>query len=202
MPFRTSLAVVLLSILFTGCGGGDQPQADEGYPAEEEVSSPPNQPTPQADASAAATPLGPDDIERWQRGMEAELQAVREAEAALNQAQNSEDTLNAMMAANDMSTLEAGARAAGVSQDRYQFIRSNLSTAAGYLSPLEQEMDVSQMPPAMVEQFEQNRQTSLERMGDVLPPEVLEALRPRAAELRRQDVALTQARLRAVGMGG
>jgi hypothetical protein len=63
-------------------------------------------------------------------------------------------------------------------------------------------MDVSQMSARMVEQFEQSRQASLDQMSNVLPSDVLEALRTRAAELRQQDRSLTGARLTAVGMGG
>src|SRR5690606_1496714 len=122
--------------------------------------------------------------------------SVGEAEAELERSSTSEDTLSAMMAANDMSTLSAGAAAAGVDEDRYRFIRRTFSSAVGYLSPLELEMDVSEMPAEMVEQFEQARMTSLEQMSGVLPADVVETLREQAAELRQQDVGLAAARLR------
>jgi hypothetical protein len=61
------------------------------------------------------------------------VQAVRKAEESFSRARTSEDTLTGMMAANDMSTRAAGAEAAGVSEDRYQFIRTTFSSAVGYL---------------------------------------------------------------------
>lgn len=203
MLIRTSLASALaLAVLLGACQGNENPGPDEDFVTEEEVASPIDQPSPEAGLGVDSAPLSVTDIERWQRGMEAELEAVREAEAAMSRAQNAEDTLSAMMAANESSTLAAGARAAGVNDERYRFIRQNLSKAARHLTPLEQEMDISQMPDAVVEQFEQSRRTSLQQMSAVLPPDVLEALRLRAEELRRQDVALTQERMRAAGIGG
>lgn len=198
-------SVRLISIatifLLAGCGGNEQPQTDgeslpdDGFESETAVNA------PTENMSETTRPLTVDDIDRWQRGMQAELDAVEEAGEALREAETGDDTLSAMMAANDMSTLAAGASAAGVGEDRYRFIRSNLSEAVKYLTPLEQEMDTSQMPEAMVEQFEHNRQESLARLSGVVPPEVLEALRSRASDLRKQDADLAGARLRASGIG-
>ena len=109
--------------------------------------------------------------------------------------------MNAMMAANDMSTLDAGAAAAGVSSERYKFIRSNLSSAAANLSPIEMEMPVKDMSPAMIEEMKKGREAALQRMSTDVPPDVIEALRPRAAALRKQDMELAGARLKAVGAG-
>ena len=194
------LFIILLSAaIIAGCGNNESASENE----ETMVEQPAEDLAPDAQTSPESTsaPLSVEDIDRWQRGMEAELQAVQEAEQSFNQAATSDDSLNAMMAANDMSTRSAGARAAGVSEDRYQFIRSTLSSAVKYMTPLEQEMDVSQMPESAIEQFEQSRQTSIDQMSDVLPDDVREALGARATELRRQDLQLTNARLAAVGMG-
>jgi hypothetical protein len=38
-------------------------------------------------------------------------------------------------------------------------------------------------------------------MKDVVPPDVVSALKPRAAELRTKDLELTAARMKAAGMG-
>lgn len=187
---------LLVFAFIAGCGSDNAQSPDVDTMAGE--TSPDIASAPNAPAEAAYAPMSVEDIERWERGMQAELQAVREAEESLRTAETSEDTLNAMMAVNDMSTRAAGARAAGVSEDRYQFVRTTLSSAVKNLSPLDEEMDVSQMPEAMIEQFEQNRQLSLEQIRDVLPDDVLEALRTRASELRRQDIALISARLEAV----
>jgi hypothetical protein len=63
-------------------------------------------------------PLTAADIERWTKGMDGELQAVREASAKLKTARTSEDTLNAMMGVQEMTTVDAGAKAAGVDSGR------------------------------------------------------------------------------------
>ena len=71
--------------------------------------------------------------------MEGELMAVRAAAAKMQSARSGEDSLNAMMGVQEMSTLSAGAQAAGVDEERYKFIRSNLSAAVSYLTPPELE---------------------------------------------------------------
>lgn len=195
---RTPFAVVLLTALLAACGGSES--ADEELETQAEAPAPvtANDPAPQATAQSnpSTTPLTADDIDRWRRGMAAELEAIAEAESALQTASTANDTLNTMMAVSEMSTRGAGARGAGLDEERYQFVRRTLSSAVGYLSPLEQEMDVTQMPPEMREQFEQSRNANLERMGDVLPNSIIEALRPQAVELRQQDMAVTAARIR------
>lgn len=197
MKILRLLIILIFAAVIAGCGNDGSAPDNGEMPAEQPLDD---------DATDAQTPdavsatLTVQDIDRWQRGMDAELEAVEEAEENLSRAATSDDTLNAMMAANDMSTRAAGAQAAGVSEERYEFIRSTLSSAVSYLTPLDQEMDVSQMPEAAIQQFEQSREASLEQMGDVLPEDVREALRERAVELRLQDMRLTTARLSAVGM--
>ena len=139
------------------------------------------------------------DIDRWQRGMEAELAAVRDAGKQLKAAKTANDTMSAMMAANETSTRAAGAKAAGVDENRYGVIVSTLSSVAVYMAPIEQEMNVKDMPPEMVAQMKQGREQSLERASAGIPKDVLDALRPRAAELRKQDLTLAGERLKAAG---
>ena len=67
--------------------------------------------------------------------MAGELEAVHAAAAKLKDAKTGDDTLTAMMGVQDMATSEAGAKAAGVDEERYKLIRSNLSAAASYLAP-------------------------------------------------------------------
>jgi hypothetical protein len=204
---RTALSLVLgAALLATGCGTKDDAATDEA--ATEDTVSQEEGAADQGSATPAAEPAGPSssapltvaDIDRWQRGMEAELKAVREAGAKLKSAKTGTDTVSAMFAANDMSTRDAGAKAAGVDPERYQFIRTTLSSAAAYLGPME--MDTTGMPKSMVEELKKGRESGLARMSTELPPEVQEALRPRAAELRKQDLMLTGERLKASGIGG
>ncbi|HEX6575884.1 MAG TPA: hypothetical protein VF042_13020, partial [Gemmatimonadaceae bacterium] len=146
-----------------------------------------------------AAPVTVEDIDRWQRGMEAELKAVQDAGVKLKAARNSQDTLDAMIGANEMSTLEAGARAAGLDPERYKFVRTALSSAVGALSPIEMEMNTKDMPPSMVEEMNKSRAASLAQIATDVPAPVVEALRPRAAALRKQSMTLVGERLRSSG---
>ena len=207
-PFsHTAFAVAVAVALLTACGGGDaSSDADDttAEAAQEDTAStdPGGMAATPASPPAEVTsrPLAPDDIDRWTRGMEAELQAVRDAGTKLKSARTGEDTLGAIFGANDMSTRDAGAKAAGVSSERYQFIRTTLSSGVANMAPLEAEMDVSQLPASMVAEMKKGRETALTRMSTELPAAVVEALRPRAAALRKQDLGLTGERLRAAGM--
>ena len=155
--------------------------------------------TAASSAPPTAASLTVDDIDRWKRGMEAELAAVREAGTKLAAAKTGNDTLTAMTGTLETSTREAGAKAAGVDPERYNFIRSTLSSLTAYLAPLEMEMNVKDMPPAMVAQMKQGREQSLAQASAGVPPAVIDALRPRAAELRKQDLTLVGERLKAAG---
>jgi hypothetical protein len=132
--------------------------------------------------------------------MEAELQAVHDAATKLREAKSGADTATAMMAATDMGTRAAGAKAAGVDEERYQRIRTTFSGIVGQMSPIEQEMNVSQMPAAAVAELKKSREAGVAQATAGLAPEVVEALRTRAADLRKRDLALTAERLKAAGM--
>lgn len=193
----TRVAIVLLTMMSASCAGGEPVEDEFASSVDEEVlASVESEPAPTPQSTPNSAPLSTEDVDRWRRGMAAELGAIAEAESQLRAAATAEDTMNALSAASEMSTRGAGARAAGIDEDRYQFVRRTLSAAVGYLSPLDMEMDVSQMPPAMVDEFERSRSANLERMGDVLPANLIETLRTEAADLRRQDVEVTAARVR------
>jgi hypothetical protein len=131
--------------------------------------------------------------------MTAELQAVQDAAKQLHDAKSGNDTVTAMFATNETSTLPAGAKAAGVDEERYRFIRSTLSTVAGEMSPVENEMNTKDMPAQMVAALQQGRDQALARSTATMAPDVVAALKPRAAALRKQDLELTAARLKAAG---
>jgi hypothetical protein len=131
--------------------------------------------------------------------MEAELKAVQAAGERFKAARNAKDSLDNMSASNEMSTLEVGASAAGLDPERYKFVRSTLSTVALALSPLE--LEAKDMPPEFAEQMKQNGASTLARMTAEAPPALVETMRPRALELRKQHTDLVAARLRAAGIG-
>jgi hypothetical protein len=157
-------------------------------------------PAPAAPVNSSSAPLTLADVRRWERGMEGELKAVQAAGAKMKSARTGEDSLNAMMGVQEMTTASAGAQAAGVDEERYKFIRSNLSAVVSYLTPPELEgMDTAKMPQSMRDEFRTGREAQLKRMETEVPAEVVEALKPRATELRKKDMELAGARLKGAG---
>ena len=196
----------LLSILLlTACGrkdakpdsSGETAAGTEEAPAAEAPSSTqPDQPA----ANPTTAPLSTADIERWEKGLNGEMQAVGEAAAKMKSARNNADTLNAMMAVQETGTREAGAKAAGVDPERYGFIRSNLSAVVGYLTPALGGIDTTILSQAQRDELRQGNEAQLQQMQQQVPAEVVEAIRPRAVELRKKDMELVGARLKGVGM--
>jgi hypothetical protein len=108
---------------------------------------------------------------------------------------------NALAAMNETAPRSIGARAAGVDEGRYQQIRTTLSGIVGRMSPIEQGMDTSQMPATALAALKKSREQGLAQATAGLPPALVDTLRAHAAELRKQDLALTGERLKAAGMG-
>lgn len=201
LPTRTLVRLVAVATVAAACGRSEQADtADSAAAADSAVStSAAPAPTP-SPANNTPASLSADDVDRWQKGMDAELEAVKKAGADLKAAKTSSDTMSAMMAANDMSTRAAGAKAAGVDEERYQLIRTTLSSVVGQMAPLEQEMDVSKLPAASVAELKKGREAGLAQATAELSPALVDALKPRAAALRKQDLTLTAERLKASGM--
>ena len=157
-------------------------------------------PAAQPTGTPTSAPLTPADIERWTKGIDGELQAVREAGAKLKSARTSDDTLNAMMGVQEMATVDAGAKAAGVDPERYKFIRSNLSAVVGYLTPSLGGIDTTSLPQAQRDELRKGNEAQIQRMQQEVPADVVDAVKPRAAELRKKDMELVGARLKGAGM--
>jgi hypothetical protein len=204
---RYQLAVSSLAgLLALGCGkkaadtSADDAGSTSGEVAETSSSSAGSPSQTASAANPASAPLTRADVQRWERGMEGELKAVQEASIKMKSARTGEDSLNAMMGVQEMSTAPAGAKAAGVDEERYKFIRSNLSAVVSYLTPPELEgMDTTKMPQSLRDEFRTGREAQLQRMATDVPADVVEALRPRAAELRKKDMELAGARLKGAG---
>ena len=203
---RTGLACVL-AVALSACGGGDSDsddtapaaEASGGESATSEAESAP--PAPTGDPATATTaPVTVEDIDRWQKGMTAELEAVRSGATRMKEAKTNEDTLSAMMAVQENATQEAGAKAAGLEVERYRFIRSELSAAVSYLTPELGGIDTTMLSPAQRTELRESNQAQLKRMEERVPPEVVDALRPRAAALRKQSLELVGERLKGAGM--
>jgi hypothetical protein len=200
-----SLAAGLLVVGLYGCGTGDSKPDADPRGVESEDATPPEDASAEAAPAAAPADAGPKpltvaDIDRWDKGMAAELEAVRAAAASLRQAKSVEDTTNAMTEMQDMGTLEAGAQAAGVDRERYNLIRSTLSAAASYLAPSVGGLDTTTLSPDQRAEMRRGNAAQLEQMKDQVPPDVVSALTPRAAELRKKDLELVVTRLKGAGM--
>ena len=133
--------------------------------------------------------------------MAAELEAVHAAAARLKEAKTGDDTLTAMTGTQDMATLEAGAQAAGVDRERYNLIRSTFSSAASYLAPSVGGLDTTALSADQRAEMRRGNAEQLDQLKDVVPPDVVSALTPRAAELRTKDLELTAARIKGAGLG-
>jgi hypothetical protein len=197
-----SFAVVAtLAAGATACGGkksADAAASDSAAAAAPSTTTPVA--TTPASNQSTDTPLEVADIDRWQRGMHGELEAVHKAGESMRNAKNTNDSTAAMFAANETATVGAGASAAGVSESRYQTIRTTLGALAAELAPIEAEMDVSKMPAAAVDQLKKSREASAAQSAANLPPALVDALKPRAAELRKQSLALLAERMKAAGL--
>jgi hypothetical protein len=201
-PFSTVGAVLLVAACY-GCGAHDaKPEAraaasEDAAPAED-VSA--DAPHPAAAADPGPKPVTVADIERWDRGMAAELEAVHAAAAKLKQAKTADDSMTAMTDMQDTGTLEVGAQAAGVDRERYNLIRSTFSAAASYLAPSVGGLDTTGLSADQRDQMRRDNAAQLDQMKDAVPPDVVSALTPKAAQLRTKDLQLTVARLKAAGM--
>lgn len=204
MKLTCVLPSVAAGLLVTGLAACGHPDAKPDAASQD---------TAAADAATADTlpaaatsdggqkPLTVADIDRWDKGMAAELEAVHAAGNRLKQAKSGDDTVTAMMGLQDMSTLEAGAMAAGVDNERYNLIRSTFSTAASYLAPSVGGLDTTALSPDQRAELAQGNAAQLKQLEDVVPADVVSALTPRAAELRRKDLELVAERLKGAGMG-
>jgi hypothetical protein len=208
LRFRTPFTWFTL-LLLAACGGGadknasqaaDEPSAAAEAPAEGAAPAADGAAAPAGDQSATTAPVTPADVDRWQKGMAGELAAVREGGAKLKSAKTSDDTLSAMMAVQEMGTQEAGAKAAGLDIERYKFIRSELSAAVSYMTPHLGGIDTTMLSPAQRDELRQSNEAQLKQMEDRVPADVVQALRPRAAELRKQNLELVAERLKSAGM--
>ena len=206
MTRSRSISLVVLSLVAVAACGHSRDAATDSTAAATDSTPPATAPSTSAavtpaSSSAASTdaPITVADIDAWQKGMTAELTAVQDAGTARQNAKNATDTLNAMFGANDMSTRPAGAKGAGMSEARYQYVSNKLSSIVGNLSPVEAEMNMKDMPESFRKQMQQSREQSATQEMAGMAPDVQAALRTRAADLRKQSLELAGARLRAAG---
>jgi hypothetical protein len=195
---------LLVALLVAGCGGKEA-ETDSAETATAEEAEPKleaSAPAPPAEPAGNATsaPVTTEDVARWEKGMDAEMQSVRAAGEQLKSARTSADTVSAMMGVQEMATLDTGAKAAGLERERYRFVRSRLSAIVGYLTPSLGGIDTTMLTAAQRDELRQGNEAQIQRMQQEVPPEVVAAIKPRAVELRTKSMELVGARLKAAGM--
>ena len=204
----TALALACLACTSSDSGSADADTApgDTAVAAEETT-------TPSADASAGAVqseqvdaPLTAADIERWERGQRAELEAVDKELAKLKSAKSATDTLSVQMSVTEQSTVEAGVRAAGVSESRYrridamigQVLSARMMSEATQKDRAKAAMDTANMTPEVRARVRESLAQMDSAWGDPfkdLPSDAAAALRPRAAQLDTLRWTLIAARM-------
>lgn len=194
---RAALACAL-ALTLTACGGDSD--SDEAAPPEDAADTETPAASEAAPSAGTMTPVTVADIDGWKKGMAAELEAVRAAGTKLREAKTGDDTLSAMMGVQEMATWETGAKAAGLDVERYKFVNSELSAAVSYLTPDLGGIDTTMLSPAQRDELRAGNAAQLKQMEERVPPDVVEALKPRAAELRRQSLELAAERLKAAGV--
>ena len=206
-PIVRALAFVLIPVPFIlGCGEkrADTASADSAVAADsaalEETGVDTAAAAPAATTATAGTstdessrPVTVEDIDRWQQGMTAEMEAVKEKAAKLKTAGTGEEKMSIMMELNEQTTAPIGAKAAGLEENRYEFVRAKLSDAVKWLAPLEFGTGTPQIKET--EQMRAERESYFKQMAWAVPPDVVEALKPRAAELSKQEWRLVAARV-------
>jgi hypothetical protein len=201
--FPGAALACVLALTLTACGGGDSDTDDAAPPAQAADAEPASEAPQASDASPSAgttVPVTVADIDSWKKGMTAELEVVRAAGTKLKEAKTADDTLSAMMGLQETATWEAGAKAAGLDVERYKFINSELSAAVSYLTPQLGGIDTTILSPAQRQELRESNASQLKEMEERVPAEVVEALRPRADELRKQNLELVAERLKSAGV--
>ena len=187
--------VCALALALASCGGGG---GDSGGGADIDSS---GEAPPDSDTSAVSTePVTVPDIDCWKKGMAAELEQVRTAGTDLKEAKTADDTLSAMMGMQEIATQETGAKAAGLGLERYKFVNSELSAAVSYLTPQLGGIDTTILSPGQRDELRESNAAQLKQMEDRVPAVVVDALRPRAAELRKRSLELAAERLKSAGV--
>jgi hypothetical protein len=194
---RAALALALTTLL-AACGKGDapdQPPADEATataPADDAGRDAPP-PAPAADES----PLAAADLDAYARGMQQELALLKAASDKVAQARAKGDKgaeTSAMMEMATMDTEVEGAKASGLGQARYLFVKNTVDATLGKaemqaaLATAAAEAGTEDLPPEQRQQVEDGRAEMQAGVGDPyqgMAADVATAFKARQAELAR-----------------
>lgn len=203
---RVFIASFVLLPLSAACGtGGDATDSAVADTAAALATASPGAAAAPSTAEPADAPLSPSDVDAFERGLRAELEAVNKAIADKAAAKSGTDTLSAIMGATEQQTVEAGARAAGLSVDRYRTIVNAISGALAarqgqaMMANMPQP-DTSSLTAEQKAQVRKNAEEMKNAFGNPfkdLPPDVASALEPRAPALDSLRMLVVGTRLKA-----
>jgi hypothetical protein len=148
------------------------------------------------------------DLDAYERGVEAEIAAVGEAERRRAAATSPSDTLEALADATELRTIEVGARAAGMPVDRYREVRQRVegvlrANATPAASQMMGDVDTTNAPPEVRARVRENireQEAATARARETafagLDPQVAAALRSRVDRLDSLRMRLVAERIR------
>jgi hypothetical protein len=203
---RAALALALTATL-AACGGKeDQAPADQATDA---TAAAPADDVGRNDAPAAPaaseSPLAVTDLDAYARGMQQEARLLQAASDKVAQARQAGDKDAEATAMTDMAMMDTeveGAKASGLDQARYLFVKNAVDTALGKaemqaaLQGMGAQASADQLPPEQRQQVEDGRAEMQAGVGDPwagLAPDVAAAMQARKdelARLRAQAIAL------------
>jgi|GEM_PF-1388488 len=200
----TCVTVVLACAYLMACGGRHDAPVADSHAAAPAAAAPaaaaPAAPSPEpasspAPQAASGTPsvdaviLTPQDIARYRRGMQAELEFVRARAVDVKNAKSSSDSLNALFALSDESgRRKAAVQAAGVDADQFRSIEDAIVAVLArwgnqrMVESMKQAADTATMSPELRARAKEGLQKLTEGFGD-LPRENVDLVLPHAAEL-------------------
>ena len=201
--YRPALAFAL-ALMTSACGGADDENtADEAPPADLPAQDVGAGQTP---ATESATPLTTADFDAYERGIRKEKEILEELVKKAAATTKTEEKMELMMAAMEDQTMDDGARAAGLSLDRYRDLSNRMGQVLGASSksvmgsalrqqtaaseaqidslaaqglPAAQIADMRKGNAQMREQMDTNEKNSLEQIA----PDAREVFQQRALQL-------------------
>lgn len=201
---RAALALALASTL-AACGGKDE--ADPARAADEATAAAPaaDAAAPQAGPAIDDSPLRAAELDAYARGMQKEVSLLQAASDKVKQARASGDEDAEATSMMELATIETeveGAKAAGLDQARYLFVKNAVDSALGKaemqatMKAMGAQAGVEELPPEQRQQVEAGRAEMEAGLGDPwqgMAPEVATAMQSRQAELaqlRAQAIAV------------
>lgn len=212
MTHRRSIVPLVLSLLvpaLVGCGGS-KPAAESDAAAEASAEAPAAQPAPAAPSESRSTQLTVADLDAYEKGVQAQIDAVRKSSERLKTAKTADDTLSAIGDALPANTEQIGAQAAGMDVERWKVISGQIDAVlqahagsammAQMASP--QAMDTASLPPDQRARVRENLKQAQDQMAQQtaqaygsLPPDLVAAFKARAPHLDSLRLRLAGAQM-------